>query len=35
MAAEYDFGPPKQSYLGFMTVGLYDFADFGAIFGNF
>jgi hypothetical protein len=35
MAAEYEFAPPKQSGLGFMTVGLYDLADFGAIFGNF
>lgn len=34
MADEYSFSMKNQGY-GFMTVGLYDLADFGAIYGNF
>jgi hypothetical protein len=34
MKAGYVFGQTYGSH-GFMTVGFYDFADFGAIFGNF
>jgi hypothetical protein len=34
MSAGYAFAQTHSTH-GFMTVGLYDFADFGAIFGNF